>query len=184
MDTEVRVSEAMTKKIITLAPTATADEAAKLMALKGIGSIVVMGKKPEGIVTERDICYKIVAKDKRPGKVKLKDIMSKPLKTIGPNATLTEASRMMAKHNLRRLPVMENKALVGIVTERDIIAIAPETIEILQELSRINSQARERAKEVPEKGTCEICGDYMVNIKDVDGAYLCESCREDSTGGE
>ncbi len=183
MDTEVRVREAMTKKVVTLAPTSTADKAAKLMALRGIGSVVIVGKKPEGIVTERDICYKVVAKDKKPGKVKLKEIMSKPLKTIGSNATLTEASRIMAKHHLRRLPVLEEKSLVGIVTERDIIAIAPHTIEILQELSRINTQS-ERSKEVPEKGTCEICGDFMVNITNVDGAYLCESCKEDLTGGE
>lgn len=184
METEVRVKEAMTKKVVALPPDAAANVAAKKMADAGIGSIIVVSEKPLGIVTERDICYSVVAKDKKPGKVKLKEIMSKPLKTVSPNTTIVQASKMMAKHNIRRLPVMEDNKLVGIISDKDIIAIAPHTIEIIQELYNINAGARERSTEVPEKGTCEVCGDYMVTLYEVDGTYVCESCKEDMTGGE
>ncbi|MFQ5815518.1 MAG: cyclic nucleotide-binding/CBS domain-containing protein [Candidatus Hydrothermarchaeaceae archaeon] len=184
MDTEVRVKEAMTRKVVTLPPTATTDVAAKKMADAGIGSIVVVSDKPLGIVTERDMCYSVIAKDKRPAKVKIKDIMSTPLKTVSPGTTLTQASRMMARRNIRRLPVMENDRLIGIITNKDLIAIAPETIEILEELTRINSGVRERHKEVPEKGTCEICSDYMVSLEEVDGTFVCETCKEEISGGE
>ncbi len=187
METEVRVREAMTKKVVALPPDATANVAAKRMAREGIGSIIVASEKPLwkplGIVTERDICYSVVAKDKKPGKVKLKEIMSKPLKTVSPNTTIVQASKMMAKHNIRRLPVMANNKLVGIISDKDIIAIAPHTIEIIQELYNINAEAKERSTEVPEKGTCEACGDYMVTLHDVDGTYVCESCKEEISGG-
>ncbi|MEE9594204.1 MAG: CBS domain-containing protein [Candidatus Hydrothermarchaeales archaeon] len=183
METEVRVREAMTRKVVTLPPTATANVSAKKMAEAGIGSIVVVSGKPLGIITERDICYSVVAVDKRPAKVKIEDIMSSPLQTVSPETTLTQASRMMAKNNIRRLPVMENDKLVGIISNKDILAIAPETIEILLELNRMNSRA-EMHKEVPERGTCELCGDYMVALEEVDGTFVCETCKEEISGGE
>jgi predicted transcriptional regulator len=130
------------------------------------------------------MCYSVVAKNKKPAEVKITEIMSSPLKTISPETTLTQASRVMAKHNIRRLPVMENDKLVGIITNKDIVAIAPETIEILQELNRINTGASERTQEVPERGTCEICGDYMVAIEEMDGTFVCETCKEEISGGE
>ncbi|MEE8168115.1 MAG: CBS domain-containing protein [Candidatus Hydrothermarchaeales archaeon] len=184
MDTEVRVKEAMTQGVITLSPDAPVNEAAKLMAEKGIGSIVIAGEKPEGIVTERDICYHVVAKDKRAAKVRVRDIMSSPLKTVPPEMTITDASRMMAKHNIRRLPVLENDILIGLISNKDIIAIAPETIEILQELSRMNSSTHEDTKADLGRGTCEVCGGYMVTITEVNGTYVCESCKEDMLGGD
>ncbi len=184
METDVRVSEAMTRKVVTLSPTATANVAAKKMAKANIGSIVVKSDKALGMVTERDICYRVVAKDKTPSKVKIEDIMTTPLKTASPDATLSQASRTMAKHNIRRLPVMENSKLVGIISTKDIIAIAPETITILKELNRMNNESGARHKEVPDKGTCEVCGDYMVSIDEVDGTFVCETCKEEIAGGE
>lgn len=185
MNTEVLVRDAMTQKIVTVDASATSDKAAKLMAKNGIGCVVVVKNgKPLGIVTERDISYRVVAKNKLPNGIAVKDIMSKPLKTITPDKTLTEAGRLMVKNNIRRLPVVENKTLVGIITDRDILAIAPHTIEILKELSSGLEEREPSTKEVPEKGTCEVCGDYAVTVYEVDGTYMCESCKEDRLGGE
>ncbi len=184
MNTEVLVRDAMAQKIVTIEPEATSDKAAKLMAKNGIGCVIVAkNEKPIGIVTERDISYRVVAKNKLPSSVKVKDIMAHPLKTITPEKNLTEAGRMMVKNNIRRLPVVENKKLVGIITDRDILAIAPHTIEILKELSAIGER-EPSSKEVPESGTCEVCGDYGVTLHEVDGTYMCESCKEDRLGGE
>jgi CBS domain-containing protein len=183
MDTEIRVREAMTQDVVTVVPETTVDKAAKIMEEKNIGSVVVIeDRKPIGIVTERDISYRVVAKDKKPSKVKVREIMSTPIRTIRQNTSLTDASKIMAKYNLRRLPVVEGKSLVGIITNKDIVAIAPEQIEILKELSRMKEETL--VKEVPEEGTCENCGDYGVKVFEVNGIFVCESCKEDMFGGE
>ncbi|MEE9474099.1 MAG: CBS domain-containing protein, partial [Candidatus Hydrothermarchaeaceae archaeon] len=109
MDTEILVKEAMTKTIKTVSGDIPVSEAAKTMEKNNIGSVVVVkGKSPVGIVTERDITYRVVALDKKPSTVKVSKIMSKSVKTIGPNTTITEASKIMAKYNIRRLPVIED----------------------------------------------------------------------------
>jgi CBS domain-containing protein len=84
---------------------------------------------------------------------------------------------MMAKHNIRRLPVVEGENLVGIITTKDIVAIAPEQIEILRELSRMREEILKR--EEPDMGTCENCGDKGVELYEVNGIFICESCKED-----
>jgi len=183
MDTEVKVREAMTRPVITIDANSTVHEAAKLMAENNIGSVVVVeGEKPIGIITERDVAYCVAATDLKPSLVKVRDIMSKNLRTISPDKTLTEASRIMAKYNIRRLPVIENGKLVGIITNKDILAIAPEQIEVLRELVAMKQEGESMPKEVPEKGTCENCGDYGVTLYEVNGMFVCESCKEDLLG--
>lgn len=185
MDTEMKVGEAMETQVITATRDTPVMEVAIKMAEHNIGSVVIVdGKKPVGIVTERDICYGVVAKNKLPKKVVAEAIMSSRLRTVNPHVTIKEAARIMAKNNIRRLPVIENKILVGIVTNKDILAIAPETIEILEEISRMRLDMQHPVSGHVETGTCEICGDYMVPIFNVDGKYLCESCRDDALGGE
>lgn len=182
METEILIREAMTKNVATIPRDVSVNEAAKIMEKSNIGSVVVVeGKSPIGIVTERDITYRVVAFDKRPSTVKVSKIMSKPIKTIGPDTTLTEASKIMAKYNIRRLPVIEDKKLVGIITNKDIVVIAPGQIEILRELSRMRESVS--GGEDLEKGTCENCGDHGVRLYEVNGTFACDSCRDDMLGG-
>lgn len=179
MDTEILVREAMTKTVKTVSGDIPVSEAAKTMEKNNIGSVVIVkGKSPVGIVTERDITYRVVALDKKPSTVKVSKIMSKSVRTIGPNTTITEASKIMAKHNIRRLPVTEGKKLVGIITNKDIVIIAPGQIEILRELSRMRQRASGR--EVLEKGICENCGEHGVMLYEVNGTFVCDSCRDDA----
>ena len=179
MDTEVNVREAMTLKVETVAPEVSVLDAAKQMVKKKIGCIVVVEDgKPVGIVTEWDFCKSVVAKDKKPSQVKVKEIMTISIRTVSPEMNLTEASKVMAKYNIRRLPVIEKGSLVGIITNKDIMAISPEQIAILKELSTMK-EAVGIGKEAPERGTCEVCGEYGVKVFEVDGVYVCESCRED-----
>ena len=183
MDTEVRVKEALSSHVITIGKEATVDKAAKIMSEKNFGCVLVVEKgNPIGIITERDICYGVVAKNRMPNKVKVAEVMSTPLRTIDPDKRLTEASRIMVKNNIRRLPVIKGKKLVGIITNKDILAIAPETIEILREIQKMNEHSILSSREVPEMGTCEACGDYGVTLYEVDGTYMCEHCREDKLG--
>jgi len=93
-------------------------EAAKIMSEKGIGSLIIMkDNKIVGIITERDIMKNISKLDK-----KVYDIMSKEVITVSPNETLDEAADIMAEHKIKRLPVVEDDQLLGIITATDIIA--------------------------------------------------------------
>lgn len=183
METEILIREAMTKKVTTVSDDLSVSEAAKIMEKRNIGSVIVVkDKSPAGIVTERDITYRVVALDKKPSTVKVSNIMSKPIKTIKPDATLTEASKIMARCNIRRLLVIKDEKLVGIITNKDIVLIAPGQIEILRELSRM--RVGEPIEEAFQQGTCETCGDYCVRLAEVNGSFACESCREGMLYGE
>jgi CBS domain-containing protein len=184
METQMKVGEAMELNVVTIDKKAPVNTVAKTMAQNKIGSIIVIENgKPIGIVTERDIAYGVVAKDLKPSEVEVKVIMSSPLKYANPEMTLKQASRLMVKNNIRRLPVIRNGKLVGIITNKDILAISPEMLDILEELSRMNASGPS-PRESLDRGTCEVCGDYMVSLTEVDGAYVCESCKGDMLGGE
>lgn len=184
METQVKIGEAMEPNVVTVDKRSLVNKAARTMAKNKIGSIVVVeDRRPIGIVTERDIVYGVVAKNLKPSEVEVGVIMSSPLKHVRPEMTLKQASRLMVKNNIRRLPVIQDGKLVGIITDKDILAISPEMLEILEELSRINSSEHTK-RESLDRGTCEVCGDYMVSLTEVDGAYVCESCKEDMLGGE
>jgi len=116
------VRSVMSKPVITIEENTSAHDAAALMTKKGVGSIVVTQKgKPVGIVTERDMLERVVAKGLDASKVQIKEIMSKSLITIKGNLPIIEAIRLMQKKRIRRLLVIENKKLVGIVTQRDLL---------------------------------------------------------------
>lgn len=183
METEILIRETMTKNVTTISVEMSVDEAARIMEEQNIGCVIVVdGKLPVGILTERDITYRVVAPNKKPSTVKVSEIMSEPIKTISPDITLTEASKIMSKSNIRRLPVIEDKVLVGIITTRDILLIAPGQIEILREMSRMRERVSTR--ETLEEGTCETCGDHGVTLYEVNGTFTCDSCRDHTLGGE
>ncbi len=180
---EILIREAMTKNVKTVKEDVKVTESARIMERNNIGCVVVVkGDVPIGIVTERDITYRVVAPDKKPSTVKVLEIMSKPIETIGPDTTITNASKIMATQNIRRLPVIENDKLLGIVTNRDIDLIAPSQIEILRELSRMRN--RVQGAESPEKGTCENCGVHGVKLYTVNSSFVCDSCRDNMVSGE
>ena len=115
----VTVNDLMTKRTLTIGLENTISEAAQLMSQKEVGDLIVVDHEmPVGIVTERDFVRRIVAKG-RPYDTKISDVMTKPLITISPNASLKEAARKMVKHRIRRLPVLKSHKLVGILVVSD-----------------------------------------------------------------
>ena len=114
-----KVKDLMTKGALTIDKDKTIVEAAELMAQEGVGDIIVLdGETPRGIVTERDFVRRVIAK-KRPLDIKISDIMTKPLITIGPEAQLSVAARRMVNNKIRRLPVMKHHKLIGIIVVSD-----------------------------------------------------------------
>ena len=114
-----KVKDFMTKGVLTIDKDKTVFEAAEMMTLKEVGDIVVLdGSIPRGIVTERDFVRRVVAQ-KKPLDTRISDVMTKPLITIGPNASLSVAARRMVNNKIRRLPVMKHHKLVGIIVVSD-----------------------------------------------------------------
>jgi len=116
------VRSVMTQLVITTKTDSSVREAAELMRKKNVGSIVVTYEgKPVGIVTERDIVERVVARGLDASKVQMKEVMSKSLITTTGEMPIIEAIRMMQKKKIRRLLIMENKKLIGIITQRDLL---------------------------------------------------------------
>jgi CBS domain-containing protein len=96
--------------------------AAKMMRDEDVGlAPIVEGDKLIGMLTDRDIAIRVVAEGRDPGQVKVRDVASKQVVTIDPQQDLDEALRIMAKHQVRRLPVVEEDGkLVGVVAQADV----------------------------------------------------------------
>ena len=117
----MKVKDIMTRNVKTISPNATMEEAAQEMRENKIGCLVVVeGEKPIGIITERDLAYKIIAQGKSL-ETKVREVMSSDLKTIEKDANIKQAAKLMASHVIRRLPVVEKGKLIGIVTIDDIM---------------------------------------------------------------
>ena len=114
-----KVKDFMTKGVLTIDKDKTILEAAELMTQKRVGDIVVLdGEIPRGIVTERDFIRRVIVK-RKPLNSKISDIMTQPLITIGPEASLNVAARRMVNNKIRRLPVMKHHKLIGIIVVSD-----------------------------------------------------------------
>jgi len=125
----LKVTEIMSREVVTATPEATMAKAAEVMGEKHIGSLIVVKyETPVGIVTERDLLSKVLACDRNPEEVKVETEMSYPLITICSTAQIKEAAQMMIKKK-GRLAVFECGKLVGIVTASDLIRSLPEAPE-------------------------------------------------------
>jgi len=133
------VKEIMTKDVITIESNKTVFEAAELMAEKGLGCLIVVIKAfPVGIITERDIVRRIVAK-RSSLDAKVSEVMTKTLITVEPDTSLKEAARVMSANKIHRLPVLKQNKLVGIVAASDFVRNVGKkttTEEILDALGR------------------------------------------------
>ena len=119
------------KNVKTISPGDTVKEAASVMSRHNIGSLVVVNssKKVVGIVTERDIIEKVNARDKLASRVRIEDIMTSKVITIDANALIDDAVYLMVKHRIKKLPVLDNNELIGIITSTDIVANSSEVGE-------------------------------------------------------
>ena len=134
------IRDVMTKDPQSLESGASVMEAARLMRDEDAGIIpVVEGEKLVGTVTDRDIAVRVVAEGKSPESVTVGEIASRDLVTIDPQQELSEALRLMARHQVRRLPVVEEDGkLVGIVAQADIARNASDakTGDLVEDISK------------------------------------------------
>lgn len=181
--TKMLVKDIMSSPVVTLNEDETSNKIASLMDDNDLGCVIVTNKtgKPVGIITERDLVLRVIAKNLRPDTIEAKEIMTSPLVTVEPEVTISEAARRMSRLEIRRLVVVYKGNLVGLVSSRDILAVMPELIEIIQEKTRIEgvSEAEEalETEEKPLSGYCDRCGVFSEDLRAFNGQNLCEDCR-------
>ena len=123
---EMRVRDIMTRNVVTIDAEASVSDACEKYSTFRVGCLVITDDYvPVGIITERDIIEKVVRMNKNPKKTKAKDIMSSNLKTIHASAKIEEAADIMKKNTIKKLPVILDNRIVGIITVTDISNVFP-----------------------------------------------------------
>lgn len=140
----MKSNEVMTKDPSCCVATDTVFEAAQLMKSENVGSIPVVNDKEtgklEGIVTDRDLALKVLAAGLDPNSAKVGDVMTTSVITSGPDVNVNEVIELMEKHQVRRIPIVdENDRLVGIIAQADIatrIEAPNRTAEVVESISQ------------------------------------------------
>jgi CBS domain-containing protein len=111
----------MSREVPTIEGQASVVEAAKTVIKFTIGLLIVLKDgKPVGVITERDFVERVVAREANPKKLTASEIMSSPLITIDPDEDIIRASELMQRYHIRRLPVVKDGVIQGVITSRDI----------------------------------------------------------------
>jgi len=133
----VRAGDIMNRKVVTVSPHASVREAARLMREHNIGTLVVVDDGyPVGIITERDLATRVVALDLS-GDTPVEDVMSTQLITVSESTSIENVLDTMQKHGFRRLPVLKDGKLVGILTLRDILSARKLDRQVLKKIIRV-----------------------------------------------
>jgi len=178
MKTGIRVSDAMTSSMITIGEDESIMNCAKLMIKEGVGSLVVVDeKKLLGIVTERDMLNKVLAKDNNIKKTPVSSIMTKKPIYANPDLDLYDAMVLMRLENIRRLPVVDKGEVIGLLTHRDILSIQPELYDLVIESFNIREKEKKLRLNGMMEGKCYACQSYGPLTK-IGGKWLCDSCKE------
>ena len=180
------VSDIMTRNPVTIEPNANLLDCAKLMVKKRVGSLLLVDKKRlVGFISSDDILWALVKKSKKDlSLIKAVEVAIKKIATIKPNTPVKIALQKMKKLKFRRLPVIHEKELVGIVTIRDILSFHPEIYPELSEIEMLKEEQEKlkriqkaKNREFMHEGICEDCGNRDILFR-VDGRLICESCRD------
>lgn len=133
----ILVRDVMSKDVKVVRLDSSVKEVVATMNKFDIGSImVVQSKRPVGIITERDVLRRVVQPCLAPETLTAKQVMTRPVVTISETASIEEAAKLMTKKKIKKLPVMNERKLVGIVTLTDIVTKVPTMLSILEELLR------------------------------------------------
>ena len=181
MDTDIKVGDLMTRNFIHVSPETDLRTCAKTMVKKRVGSLIIKNNdKLKGILTEKDIVWAIVKKSKDNLKnIQAKDLMKRKVVTIKPGADITDAMSKFRKKKVKRLPVVENGNLIGLLTIKDILKIDPGLYQMIAENLKIREETEKLKRSninAPRKqGICEECGEYDILYHD-EAQWLCDVC--------
>ncbi len=139
----MKVKDIMTKNVTYVNPATTVSETAHLMQMHNVGAIPVCDQNGVvGIVTDRDIVVRTIAPGKNPQMTTVKDVMTAGVSTVSPEMDMKDVTRQMANSQIRRVPVMENNTLVGIVALGDVAVNAKYDTEVADTLMDISKPTK------------------------------------------
>ncbi|AFK21791.1 cyclic nucleotide-binding/CBS domain-containing protein [Pyrococcus sp. ST04] len=173
MAPKILVEQVVKRKAVVVKPDDTVHKVARVLSRNKVGSAVVMEKDEIlGIITERDILDKVVAKGKDPRQVRVREIMTKDPIKIEYDYDVQDAIEVMTEKGVRRILVTKFGKPIGFVTAADLLAA----------LASQNHEEEEKAEEEPEVyGICELCGQYGPLYKvQYEGReiWVCENCKD------
>lgn len=176
----ILVKEVMSKPAVTVDANKTAKVAGELMRKTRKGFLVVVQKNtPIGTLSDSDLIGRVVAKAKDASKLKVRDLMSRPMISVSPAEDVMEAVRKMRKSNIHRLPVVDKGKVAGVVSLTDIARSSPDMAYILEYRSEMKKQPFE-IREQTTSGICESCGNFSDHLEQSsDAGWLCETCRDE-----
>ncbi len=171
--------DAMTTKPISVSPDATLEECARVMRDNHVGALVIKEENVSiGIITEKDIVRKVLASGINPLKEEVTDHMAKDLITIKPEDDIYEALIKMRDQNIRHLPVIKDRQMIGLLTLKDVLKIQPSLFDLIVERFELREEKRKPINRViPNEGICQECGEYSEDVGDVNGVILCGKCN-------
>ena len=147
MESRYKVSDLMTTKPAVINSKETVKDAALKMKEAKVGSLLVVDNNVlKGLVTEKDIVFKVASHDEKPSKFFVVDVMTKKedLITTTSNQGINIAIMLMKDNDVRRLPVVDNEKLVGIITSKDILKIEPDLFEYVYDTYDLKETDRKR----------------------------------------
>jgi len=146
----LKVEDVMVEDVVTVDADTSVKKAVALMNKYEIGCLIVTKRgKPVGIVTERDMLTRVLAENRNPEETHIADIGSRPLVFAEPDMDLEEAARLMFKMKVKKLPVLSDGRLVGLVTLTDLARFQPQIIKILRKI-QASEAAPKRMKKVAD----------------------------------
>jgi CBS domain-containing protein len=185
METRLAVRDVMTRTVVTATPDMSAAEAGKKMVENRVGNVlIVKDGRPVGIVTESDMVAKVISKNVKPSSIKIEQLMSQPLITTKSSDDINDAVLMMAQKKIRRLPVIDDGELVGIITDADVIQASSEINQILDNLIQMNRETvLDRRDVIVTQGECEECEEFSEDLRQEEGRLKCPRCRGSTSSG-
>jgi CBS domain-containing protein len=146
----MKCNKAMTKKPVCCLPDENVAKAAQLMKREGVGSIPIIEaektKKLVGMLTDRDLALKIIADERNPQSTKVEELMSRKVVTCRKDDDLQKAVDLMAKNQLRRIPVVDsNNGIIGIISQADVARCfehPKKTAAMIKKISKPNKKKR------------------------------------------
>ncbi|MFC6718501.1 CBS domain-containing protein [Natrialbaceae archaeon GCM10025810] len=204
MESELSVRDVLTTEYVGVSESDTVLGAVRLMREDRAGcALVVRGSEAVGIVTEWDVLG-LVAEEGDPAETTVGSVMTEPVVTVGPDRSVTDAADTMTRENIRNLGVETEDGIVGVLTQRDVIAAAgsfqgatariPETAAERNATEALDSRTREAVpadssadvdgdvrtnggEEYSSQGVCESCGSLVESLWNSNGQLICSDCR-------
>lgn len=174
------VREIMVQPVYTIDQNKSAKDAGILLRKIRRGFLVITYKKKVvGVLSDSDLIKHIVAANKQPARVKVKDIMSRHFVSTTPDVDVLSAVRKMKKGGVHRLPVIDNGKIVGIISLSDVAHASPEIVDLLETRLEMKEEPSPTKAE-HTSGVCDNCDNFSVDLQQVGGNWLCETCREEA----